>query len=405
MFGALVLLTPWFARDEPDGALRHQIGQMLMVGFRGSSMEEDGPSILRGQIARGEVGGILYLARNIASKEDVQAMNRAFMEASALLPPFIAVDQEGGRIARLRAAVGFPTTPSARWLGVNAEPAAARERYALMARSLRELHFNTNLGPVVDLDLDARNPIISRLERSYSRDPLTVTAFAAAFVEAHREASLVTSLKHFPGHGSALMDSHRGLPDVTASWSPVELQPYRELFSRELADMVMVGHLSLGVSYGEQAVPATLSPSLVTGLLRTELGFDGVVISDDMDMGAISRNYDLESAIIRAIRAGTDIVIVSNLQRNEPLLPLRLVTAVEREAMRDRELRSLIGKAYGRIRALKEKRLNAWGTPSNMSGQSPSSGSPGSPGAIVSRPQDHSMRRRCARLEQYLDWT
>lgn len=359
--GVVGMLGWWTAQEpEPDDELRHRIAQMLMVGFRGTSIGEDGPGLLREQISRGEVGGVLYLGRNIASKEKVREMNRAFLVAAAVLPPFIAVDQEGGRIERLKADIGFPTTPSARWFGVNAQPAAARERYALLARSLRELGFNTNLGPVVDLDLDPRNPIISRLERSYSRDPETVSAFAAAFVEAHREFSMVTSLKHFPGHGSTTLDSHRRLPDITASWSPVELEPYRELFSQNLADMVMIGHLALGTGQGEQALPATLSPALVTDLLRSELGFDGVVISDDMDMGAITKNFGLEDAVIRAIRAGMDIVIVSNFQRNEPLLPSNLVRAVGQEAMKDSKLRSLIDQSYTRIVALKEKRLGAW---------------------------------------------
>jgi beta-N-acetylhexosaminidase len=358
----LVLLVPRFTPDaEPGEELRRQIGQILMVGFHGSAIHESGPAILREQIERGEVGGVLYLGRNVAGIAELQAMNRAFRKAGGKLPPLIAVDQEGGRIARLKADIGFPETPSARWFGIHADPAVARERYGKLASGLKKLLFNTNLGPVVDLDLDPRNPIISRLERSYSQHPDEVASFAAAFVEAHREAAVVTSLKHFPGHGSTLLDSHRGLPDISGSWSPRELEPYNRLFSMDLADMVMVGHLALGLEAHEQDLPATLSPVLVTGLLRTKLGFDGVIISDDMDMGAITRNYSLENAVIRAIRAGTDIVIVSNFQRNDPFLAPKLIRTLGREAMRDAEFRASIERSYARIVSLKHRRLGGDG--------------------------------------------
>jgi beta-N-acetylhexosaminidase len=253
---------------EIDAVLARQIGQMLMVGFEGTAIGQSGPSRLVQQIADGTVGGVLVLGRNVENLETVEAMNRAFLAASPDDPPLIAIDQEGGRIQRLRATIGFPETPSAAMLGRHADPETARDLYAVMADALADLGFNTNFGPVVDLDLEQANPIISRLQRAYGDDPDTVTAFARAFVEAHRSAGMLTAPKHFPGHGTTLLDSHDTLPDISGTWQEQELEPYRHLIADDRADMVMVGHLVLDRGQEETGLPATLSPDLVTGLLR-----------------------------------------------------------------------------------------------------------------------------------------
>ena len=330
---------------------------MLMVGFVGTSLEDPWPRRIAEQIAEGSVGGVLILGRNVSTLDDLRAMNRAFLAASPDDPPLIAIDQEGGRIQRLRSTVGFPETPSAAMLGRYADPETAFGLYRTMADALADLGFNVNFGPVVDLDLQPDNPIISELQRAYAADPDTVVAFARAFVEAHRAAGIVTSPKHFPGHGSTLLDSHLQLPDISASWREEELEPYRVLLAEDLADTIMVGHLVLDREGAETGLPATLSPDLATDLLRLELGFEGVAVSDDMEMGAITEQHDIADALIMGIRAGLDLMIVSNYLARDPELPGRIIRTIGAAAMEDDALRARIAESAARIGKLKRGRL------------------------------------------------
>jgi beta-N-acetylhexosaminidase len=349
--------------DAATARLRHEIGQMILVGFDGTRPDEEWPQLIRRQIADGEIGGVLYLPRNVESEPQVQALNRSFLDSGAAVPPFIAVDQEGGRIERLGRGIGFPETPSAYDTGKLNRPAWAYSLYHNVACALRELDFNTNFGPVVDLRVQPRNPVIAELDRSYSDDPEIVSEFATAFVEAHRQCGVATALKHFPGHGSSLVDSHLALPDISRSWSPVELTPFRTLIDRKLADMVMVGHLVLARSdlgtIGQ--VPATLSSAIVTGLLRGRLGYDGVVVGDDLDMGAISAHLDRVDAALAMFRAGIDVVIVSNLHSQDPRVPEAIIAATAEAAQGDENLRAHIEAAYRRILALKKTRFGGAG--------------------------------------------
>jgi beta-N-acetylhexosaminidase len=332
---------------------------MILVGFDGTKADEDWPKLIRRQIAEGEIGGVLYLPRNVLSEPQIEALNRSFLRAGATVPPFIAVDQEGGRIERLNGRIGFPEAPSAYDTGKLGRPAWAYKLYHGVACALRQLKFNTNFGPVVDLRVQPKNPVIAELGRSYSDDPEIVSKFTAAFIEAHRDCGVATALKHFPGHGSSLVDSHHGLPDISRSWSPAELEPFRELIDRKLADMVMVGHLVLArADLGTAGhVPATLSPAIVTGLLRDRLGYDGVIIGDDIDMGAISAHLNRVDAALAMFRAGVDIVIVSNLHSEDPRIPEAILDATEAAAEADGKLRAHIEAAYRRIVALKKERF------------------------------------------------
>jgi beta-N-acetylhexosaminidase len=365
LLGLLVAVLQRDTEPEIDEELARQIGQMLMVGFQGTDIGEAWPRRVAEQIADGTVGGVLILGRNVESLEAVGAMNRAFLDASPTSPPLIAIDQEGGRIQRLRSTVGFPETPSAAMLGRHGDPDTALEIYGTMARALADLGFNVNFGPVLDLDIQPQNPIISQLQRAYSADTGTVTAFARAFVTAHRQNGVVTSLKHFPGHGSTVLDSHLDLPDISQSWSEIELEPYRQLIGEGLADTVMVGHLVLDRGGDADGRPATLSPDLVTGLLRGELGFEGVVFSDDLQMGAILRHHTTEEAAIAAIRAGIDVLVVSNFERDDPELPGRLIRFIGAAAMGDAALRGRIAESAARIGALKSRRLEPRGRPAS----------------------------------------
>ncbi len=336
-----------------DVSLEAMIGQMIMVGFVGTGPGDPWPETLVGQIAGGEVGGVLFLKRNVTDRQSVRALNAAFLAAGGATPPLLAVDQEGGIVQRLTAGAGFAERPSARDVARTETPAEATETYAGMARDLRDWGFNLNLGPVVDIDVNPANPIIGALGRSFSADPETVAQYAAAFVAGHRRAGVLTALKHFPGHGSSRDDSHKGFVDITATWSPVELVPYRRLIAEGLADMVMPGHLYLEQMTDPGGMrPASLSRT-AQDVLRTDLGFAGVIISDDMEMQAIEADYTLEEAAVDAIRAGTNILIYSNYAHQRPDLPRELAAILVRRASEDTELRRLIADSYRRIMALK----------------------------------------------------
>ena len=358
ILASLCLILGLIVPGEPASAqsLEDMAGQMVMVGFRGSSPDAAGVRAVREQIARGEIGGVTFLRINVDSLAAVSGINRSLIAARPWLPPFIALDQEGGQIERLTAAVGFDEIPSAR--GVAAQtPDRARAIYAGLAGDLARLGFNVNLGPVVDLDINPDNPIIARYERAYGTDPVQVTALASAFVEAHRGAGMATALKHFPGHGSSAADTHEGFVDVTGMWQPVELEPYRDMIDADLADMVMVAHLYNADVQGNDAqqLPSSLSRTWIEGVLRDELGFAGVAISDDLEMGAIRSRFDLHDTVVVAVEAGMDVLLFSNTAAYDRALGSEIHQILVDEGRANPEFADRIAQSYGRILALKRK--------------------------------------------------
>ena len=344
---------------RPQPSLSAQVGQMIMLGFRGLRVGP-GDRIVT-DIQEGRVGGVLLFdydvkldrpVRNIKNATQLRDLIRD-LQTAARRPLFVALDQEGGRVARLKPRHGFPTFPGARELGKRQDPALTRATGRDMGALLSELGFNCNLAPVVDVNVNPSNPAIGRLGRSFSREPREVVVQARAFIQGLKAEGILSCLKHFPGHGSAYNDSHLGLTDVTDTWEPRELLPFQELIRSGQADMIMTGHLfnaRLDPEY-----PATLSPLVIHGLLRRELGFSGVVISDDLQMKAISAHYSLRETVRRSINAGVDILLFANNLEYDPeiaakvqALVLDLLAAGEIEA-------EAIRAAWSRIRALKER--------------------------------------------------
>jgi beta-N-acetylhexosaminidase len=277
------------------------VGQMLMLGFRGTELSDDNPIVQ--DIRERHLGGAILFSydvpsdspeRNIASPEQVTELCAA-LETEAGSDLLIAVDQEGGRVARLGPDHGFPQTQSAAELGAADDVEATRQAGEAIADTLVAAGININLAPVVDVNTNPDNPVIGGIERIFGSDPELVAAHAAAFVEGHHSRGILTSLKHFPGHGSSEEDSHFGFVDVTNTWQEVELEPYRTLIGGGFADFVMAAHVFNSELDAE--FPASLSQATIDGLLRGEMGFQGAVISDDMGMGAIADNYDFETAL------------------------------------------------------------------------------------------------------------
>jgi beta-N-acetylhexosaminidase len=247
--------------------------------------------------------------QNVVSPDQLRRLVNDLQQL-APLPLLVGIDQEGGRVCRLKERDGFAPCVSAASLG-GESPAVVAEHAEALAAMLAHCGVNLNFAPVVDLDLNPANPIIGRYRRSFGTDPATVVACARAFVEAHHRFGVGCCLKHFPGHGSAGGDSHLGFVDVTWCWQAVELEPYRSLFAAGYADGVMTAHL-VHRGLDPSGLPATLSPAVITGLLRDQLGHDGVVFSDDLQMRAISDGWTCAEAVQQAVLAGVDVIVIGN---------------------------------------------------------------------------------------------
>ncbi|MFN3981166.1 MAG: glycoside hydrolase family 3 protein [Caldilinea sp.] len=347
------------APTEDTIDLRRKLAQMVLVGFRGLSLDENNPIVI--DIHNRNIGGVVLFSydvalqqwnRNIESSAQVAALNASLQDLAAT-PLIIAVDQEGGRVARLNERFGFPPTLSAQELGERNDPAFTYEAAAQMARTLKAVGVNHTFAPVVDLNTNPDNPIIGAIGRSFSADPSVVIEQAAAFIRAHRDHGVTTTLKHFPGHGSSRDDSHLGFVEVTDVWQPVELEPYRQLIARNLVDAVMTAHV-----FNAQLDPdsvATLSQPIITGILREELGFDGVVFSDDMQMGAIADNYGFEDAVVRTVEAGVDVIAIANNLVFDPEIATRIIELLAAAVADGRLSEARIDASCRRIMALKAK--------------------------------------------------
>lgn len=289
---------------------------MVMVGFRGLTIDESSP--IHRDVAELGIGGVVLFdvdvpthskTRNIQSPEQVAELT-AGLQSIVDIPLIIAVDQEGGQVARLKPEYGFPATVSHQWLGQQDCLAVARAKTTEMAKTLSQCGINLNFAPCVDLNLNPKNPIIAGKERSFSHDPNVVISQSIEFIKAHHEQGVLCTLKHFPGHGSSKEDSHLGFVDVTYSWWPDELLPYEKIIKLGLADAVMTAHVynaKLDENY-----PATLSQKIIGEKLRGDLVFNGLVFTDDMQMKAISDKFGFEKAIEKAIHAGVDILLFGN---------------------------------------------------------------------------------------------
>jgi beta-N-acetylhexosaminidase len=296
--------------------LREKVGQLLMVGFRGLEAGPCSPIIQ--DIRAGRVGGVVLFDRELVLKKDERNIRSprqvkkliATLQRAAAVPLLVAVDQEGGKVARLKKKHGFPGTVSAQHLGEADDPELTRRCACETAAILAKAGFNLNFAPLVDLNLNPENPIIGKFGRSFSDDPSVVVRHALAVIEAHHQEGVSCCLKHFPGHGSSRQDSHLGFTDVSDTWESLELVPYRELIAQNKADAVMTAHVFNRRLDPE--FPASLSKRTITGLLRQKLGFKGVVISDDLDMKAISAEYSREKALELALNAGNDILLIAN---------------------------------------------------------------------------------------------
>ena len=294
-------------------SLEQKVGQLLLVGFKGFEVNDEIEEAVRDY----HVGSVIYFdydvttrtrQRNISSPRQLKNLS-ADLQAIAEIPLFISVDEEGGKVSRLKSRYGFSSKPSPASLAKKSTRYTKKKAKSL-ARELSENGLNVNFAPLADVNTNPNNPVIGSLDRSFSSDPYKVEKYCRAFMDGQASQGVISVLKHFPGHGSSRGDSHEGLVDVSDTWNEKELIPFRNLIKSDDAEMIMTAHIfnkNLDANY-----PATLSQKTIQGILRDQLGFEGVVISDDMNMGAIAQHYGLKESIGLALNAGVDILLFGN---------------------------------------------------------------------------------------------
>ena len=294
--------------QAPD-LLDIKIGQMILIGMPKAEVD---PLVLD-EVKRGKVGALIFFEKNIPNRPNafaaVKSMTWTYQKAASI-PLFICIDQEGGKVNRLKEKYGFTKSVTAAALGKSKSLDSVRFYADAMAATLAGLGFNVNFAPCVDLAI-TQNTVIYKPERAYSANEDTVAMMAKEVVKMHRKYGVLTSLKHFPGHGSSKEDTHFGVADVTTTWNERELKPYKTLLDSGYVDAVMTSHI-VNKNLDAKGYPGTLSQDILDGILRKRLGFNGVVFSDDMQMHAISKNFGLEESIRLAINAGVDVMCFSN---------------------------------------------------------------------------------------------
>ncbi len=306
----ILLLSIMKLNAQTRDSLDIKIGQMILIGMPGAKVD----STVLDEVKSGKVGSLIYFEKNIPQSSSAFAafkkMSWTYQKA-ATIPLFICIDQEGGKVNRLKEKYGFTRSISAAAIGKFKSLDSVRFYAEATAATLAGLGINVNFAPCVDLAVNPTNPVIVKPERSYSNNEDTVILYAKEVIKEHRKFGVITALKHFPGHGSSKDDTHLGLADVTNTWTERELKPYQVLIDSGYADGVMTSHI-VNKNLDHSALPGTLSKPILDSLLRKKLGYQGVVFTDDMQMKAIANNYGLEEAIRLAVNAGVDIMCFSN---------------------------------------------------------------------------------------------
>jgi len=350
-FGIGIVLVSNRLNAQPMDSLDIKIGQMILIGVPGTSAD---PTVLK-EIREGKAGSIIFFEKNIAAKNSYEQLKRMAWnyQSAAPIPLFISIDQEGGRVNRLKEKYGFPKSLSAAAMGQSLD--SVRYYGLSTAATLAGLGINVNFAPVVDLASNPDNPVIAKVERSFSSNADTVALYAGEFIKTHHQMGVITSLKHFPGHGSSEDDTHLGMADVTRTWSEEELIPYRKIIDGGYVNAIMTAHI-VNKRLDRKGLPGTLSSSIIDSLLRNQLHFNGVVFSDDMQMHAITKHYGLEEAIRLAVNAGVDILTFSNNIQGSEERTVDKVHSIIKKFVKDGTIpKERIDESFRRIMLLKRR--------------------------------------------------
>lgn len=281
-----------------------KIGQMFMVCFRGTTPNED----IKTMIQQYKVGGVILFKENITDMEQLARLTHQLQQFNPSgVSLFIAVDEEGGRVSRLpKEAAGFPALKE---LGKKADPEEAYRIGRKMGNLLKKAGINVNFAPVMDVNNNPNNPVIG--DRSFGNDPRLVKEMGINMMKGMQDAGIISCIKHFPGHGDTTVDSHDNMPVVKHDLEhlkQIEFYPFKGAVE-EGADMIMTAHIKFP-AIDPSGYPATMSKRILTDMLRKEWGFEGVVITDSMTMGAITKNFSLKEALIKSVKAGVDVILL-----------------------------------------------------------------------------------------------
>ncbi|OWA35249.1 beta-N-acetylhexosaminidase [Saccharibacillus sp. O16] len=330
-----------------DLTLDQKIGQMVIAGLEGRSLREADRALIRDY----GIGGVIFYANNVQSAAQTKQFTREVSAANPRsdVPLFISVDQEGGRVARLK---GVDKIPTAAAIGKKNDANYARSIGEKLGQQLRSQGFNLDYAPVLDVNSNPDNPVIG--DRSYGTTANQVVSTALPVMEGLESQQVIPVVKHFPGHGDTSVDSHIALPVVNKSLEQLEkleLIPFKKAIA-EGADVVMIAHILLPKL--DQQVPSSMSKAVITDLLRGKLGFKGVVMTDDMTMGAIANNYGLGEAAVRSVQAGSDIILVAHGADDA----IETIQAIKNAVKSGKISEQRINESVTRILALKQKYLS-----------------------------------------------
>ncbi|MBD5608277.1 MAG: glycoside hydrolase family 3 protein [Desulfovibrio sp.] len=350
-FAALFASRPTSSQETPAEDL--ELGYLLMFGFRGTTPDERFLNFVRNGGAKNFILFDKDIAtngeRNIVSPEQVRKLTATLREA-VNGDCFIGADQEGGQVRRFKPQKGFMDLPSAQRMG-QGNAHETFETADQLGRELKGLGVNLDLAPVLDVDSNPYNPIIGKLGRAFNTDPEKVAEHALAFGRGLAKNGVAPVVKHFPGQGCAEKDTHLEPASISACWSAdTDLKPYADIFAAGWPGMVMVGHLSLAEL--DPLLPATLSKNIVSGLLRKGLGWEGVVISDDLEMKAVTEGRSIKEVMALALEAGIDILLFGNNLSFDENLPENALNSLKELIAEGRISEERIRESTRRIKAL-----------------------------------------------------
>ncbi len=335
----LPILILLLALQIEAAPLKSLISNMIIIGFEGTTL----PKELAGYIQKNGIGGVILFAKNIKSPKQLQTLTKTLRSCDPSI--MIALDQEGGLVERLNKKNGFISTDKPAQMAQKSTKEAA-DAYEKMAKLLYDNGINVNFAPSVDLAKNPKNTVIVKYGRSFSKDPQTVIKYASVFMHAMQKYKVLSVIKHFPGHGSSLDDSHQGFVDVSDTWGKDELIPFFALQPKA----IMSAHIynrHLDAHY-----PASLSKKTLSCL--RDKGYEGLLISDDMQMRAISQNYDLNTTLAQAINASTDMLLFGN-QLSKPTKITTLVDHIQMLVEQGKIKKAQIIKANKRINRIKKE--------------------------------------------------
>lgn len=332
--------------------LKEKIGQLFMFGFVGTDVTEDVAEMLEHE----KIGSVCLFPRNIETPAQVKKLNQALQKTADRsghsVPLIISADQENGIVRRLK--TGVTALPGSMLLGAIDEADATEQVSHATAKELRALGVNMNLAPVVDVNNNPANPVIG--VRSFGERAKHVAKHGRAFIEGHRDAGVMTCPKHFPGHGDTSVDSHKALPENKRSLPElegVELVPFSRLIESDTADAVMTGHIHFS-ELDTEPVPSSLSKNVTTHLLREKMGYQGVIITDSLEMNAIQDSIGMVEGVVQAFKAGADILLVAHTRSLQAQAVERMEDAVKKGEIPEAD----IDRSVSRILRLKEAYIN-----------------------------------------------